>query len=166
MESTQVLWRQIPGLSGDYEISNRGEVRSRKTGHYRKLKTKLNRKTGYCYVSMSRKGNKPLTRSIHRLVAEAFLQNKEGFSQVNHKIEDKTDNRVENLEWCDASYNNSYSKHKRQKRVVVKTPEGEKLATFESETVAAQFLGVNKPAVSAAVINGTSCVGFLVERTV
>lgn len=43
---------------------------------------------------------------------------------------------------------------------------GEKVATFESETVAAQFLGVNKPAVSAAVINGTSCVGFLVERTV
>lgn len=46
---------------------------------------------------------------VHRLVALAFIPNPNKYTQVNHKDENPTNNRVENLEWCDAKYNTNYS---------------------------------------------------------
>ncbi len=62
---------------------------------------------GYCVVSM-KIGNRYYTKRVHRLVAEAFIPNPDNLPQVNHKDEDKTNNQVNNLEWCDAYYNNHY----------------------------------------------------------
>lgn len=160
---TKTEWMPVKGFEGHYEVSNNGRVRSTKKGHTHEMKVKDNRITGYRFVSMQANGVKA-TRTVHRLVAEAFIPNDENLPQVNHINEDKRDNRVENLEWCTAHYNNEHSKHMRQKRIIVKSADGERLAVFESEKVAAQFLGVGKPAISNALARGTTCGGFVIER--
>ncbi len=157
------IWRAVKGYEGEYEVSNTGRVRSRKTGHCQEMKLKYNRYTGYNYVILFRKGDSK-TRSVHRLVAEVFVPNPNGYPAVNHKDEVKTNNNASNLEWCTQQYNNIYSKHKRYKKINVFTPEGELLATFESGVFLADFLGVSKGAVTNALKGkNTSCAGFVLK---
>ena len=70
---------------------------------------------GYLRASLT-KDKKTTGKYIHRLVAEAFILNVDGLPAVNHKDEDKTNNSVENLEWCDNEYNDNYGT--RNKRVI------------------------------------------------
>ena len=102
----QEIWKDISGFEGFYEISSYGRVRSVKSG--RILSTsKCGGCRGYLSVCLSKNG-KRYGKLVHRLVAEAFIPEVEGLSEVNHKDEDKTNNRVENLEWCDHKYNMNY----------------------------------------------------------
>lgn len=64
---------------------------------------------GYKTVTLTKDG-KTKTAYVHRIVAEAFIENPGNLPMVNHKDEDKTNNFVENLEWCSASYNRTYGK--------------------------------------------------------
>lgn len=100
------IWKDIIGFEGVYEISSYGRVRSVKSG--RILSTsKCGGCRGYAGVCLSKDG-KSYGRLVHRLVAEAFIQRPDGLYEVNHKDENKTNNRVENLEWCDHKYNMNY----------------------------------------------------------
>lgn len=99
-------WKNIEE-STNYEISNLGNVRNTKTGRIMNPGVSGN---GYKQVSLRmKKSNKFEKRYIHRLVATYWIPNPENKREVNHINLDKTDNRVENLEWITSSEN---QKHK------------------------------------------------------
>lgn len=89
----------------DYMVSSDGKVWSLKHGKMKELKPKTDR--GYLRVGLWNNGRR-VFKLIHRLVAESFIDNPDNLPQVNHKDEVKTNNCVENLEWCNAEYNHNY----------------------------------------------------------
>ena len=102
-------WRDIKGYEGLYQVSNLGRVRSK-----RKILKGTPDKDGYLRVALCKNGTRKYF-GIHRLVAIAFIYNANNYPCVNHKDENKTNNRVKNLEWCTIAYNNCYGN--RLKRV-------------------------------------------------
>lgn len=103
-------WKPVKDYD-DYLISNFGRVKSIKYKKERILKPKKNHK-GYLSVGLSNNG-KYKNAVIHRLVANAFLENTYNLPQVNHKDENKQNNCVSNLEFCTNDYNMKYSRAKK-----------------------------------------------------
>lgn len=111
-------WRPVVGFVGYYEVSNQGNVRSvsrvvrgqSKQGGYHqmgKVVAKYKDVNGYFCAHLCRDGIS-INKKIHRMVAEAFIPNPDNLPVINHKDEVKTNNRVENLEWCTQQYNVTY----------------------------------------------------------
>ena len=99
------MWVKLKYPKHNYSVSNTGKVRNDIRGNI--LKDRYTRQ-GYVIVQLPcvDKGLKNYT--VHRLVGKAFIPNPNKFPCINHKDEDKSNNRVDNLEWCNHSYNNSY----------------------------------------------------------
>lgn len=95
------LWKDIKGYEGLYQVSDLGRVKRVTTG--RLLKGRQHPQ-GYLGVTLS-KNNIKSTKTIHRLVAETFIPKTENNPQANHIDEDKTNNKVSNLEWMTAKEN-------------------------------------------------------------
>ena len=101
-------WRDIDGYDGIYQVSDLGRVRSLKFGKVRVLRASKN-DNGYLCVNLCQDG-KQKSVYVHRLVASAFIKNDDSSKTlINHINECKSDNRVSNIEWCTAQYNNTYN---------------------------------------------------------
>ena len=103
------VWKDISGYEGHYQVSDQGRVKSLKQGKERILKP-INDVNGYLRVNLWKNGDKK-NYLIHRLVAMTFIPNPQNFTQINHIDEDKSNNNVNNLEWCTAKYNINYGTH-------------------------------------------------------
>lgn len=108
------IWKDIEGYEGLYQVSNLGRVKSLGNGKVRNPNLKNERilkaakdMGGYLRIALSKDGKKKFYM-VHRLVASAFIPNPYSLPQVNHRDEDKTNNIIQNLEWCSAKYNSNY----------------------------------------------------------
>ena len=101
------IWKPIKGYEGLYEVSNLGRVKNIKSNRILKLYKDKRKGKEYLRVCLY-KNKKSKKYYVHRLVAEAFLPNPYKLPQVNHKDENKTNNNVDNLEWCTNEYNHNY----------------------------------------------------------
>ena len=106
-------WKDIEGFE-NYMVSSLGRFYSKKRD---KIMKPTPDNKGYLRISFYEYG-KSHTKKVHRLVAEAFIENPNNLPQVNHKNEDKLDNRVENLEWVDNGENQKHAIEHNLKRIV------------------------------------------------
>ena len=153
------MWVQSVSYPG-YEVCEDGRVRNAKTKH--EIATHRDKK-GYVAVAIYRDG-KQRKPKVHRLIAEAFIPNPNMYPQINHKDEDKTNNEVDNLEWCTNAYNSGFgtrterSAIKHRVPVIAYTP-SQKME-FVSIKEAAKYFGCATSSISAALKNGIRCKGF------
>lgn len=147
-----------------YSISNFGNVKNNKTGHIISQRKAAN---GYMRVNLrygDRKYEKPKTRSTHRLVAEHFLNKVDGKDYVNHRDLDKTNNKVDNLEWVTAKENSVHAykndknyankcldnlkiSHERSKKLIDVYKGGKYIGRFKGKKAVSQALKINEKTV-------------------
>ena len=99
------IWKPVTDYENLYNISNLGNVFSVRS--QRNIKPTKNTK-GYLIVGLC-KDKKRKNWLIHRLVAEAFIENPQNYPEINHKDENPLNNKASNLEWCNHKYNMNYN---------------------------------------------------------
>ena len=164
------IWKPIKGYDGLYEVSNKGRIKSLNCYNYKtpRLLKVSKRPDGYLSVRLS-KNNKQTTKTVHRLVADAFLPNINNYEMINHKDENRANNNVDNLEWCTRAYNQNYSinlhperkqlfadnfkksssfikkgvPHKYKQKVALINEQGKTLKVFDNASIAAKELNLD-----------------------
>lgn len=116
--NSKEIWLPIPNFDGLYEASSLGNVRAPEkriigrlgipyTRPAQQIRVVISQSNGYGYVRLSKNGKSKNYR-VHRIVADLFVENPNGYNVVNHKDENKANNRADNLEWCTHDYNVHY----------------------------------------------------------
>lgn len=103
------IWKDIPGYEGLYQASTSGRIKALSSETI--MSNKRQDKNAYIVVNLC-KGKRKKSFLAHRLIAITFIPNPDNLPIVNHKNENKQDNRACNLEWCGASYNSAYGSRK------------------------------------------------------
>ena len=163
LDIKEKVWKPINEYDGYYEVSNFGEIKSLfryvnvKNGFRsvpeKILKPKID-KDGYLRVVLQ-KERKQKHFLVHRIVAETFIDNPKNLPHVNHKNENKIDNRVENLEWCTEKYNCNYGNRNKKlseskyKPINQYTLNGDFVKRWESGLLIEKETGFNAKNISA-----------------
>ena len=155
-------WLPIKGYEQSYMISSYGRIKAIdrtltfSDGRVRAYKSRIirtHRINQHYYVASLSQNQRRIMKDVHRLVAEAFIPNPNGFKEINHKDENSLNNCIDNLEWCTRKYNNNYGSHNKKvsesimncpstsKPVVQMKPDGTVIQTFPSIREAARSLG-------------------------
>lgn len=146
------LWKPIEGYEGLYEVSNLGRIKALDRTHIQRgnrgciyshiykgriMKPICEKESGYRSISLYKNG-KMTKYNIHRIVAKAFIPNPNNLPQINHKDENKTNNRADNLEWCSTLYNLTFGSRlsriaeKRAKKVAMLNEDGKPVMVFSN----------------------------------
>ena len=152
------IWKDIQGYEGLYMVSNLGRVKSlnyHNTGKEGILKEYIDKRKNHHYhrVTLSKNG-KTDRISVHVLVALVFIPNPNNLPEVNHKDENPHNNIVDNLEWCNRSYNINYGTRNKRvgkancKTVYQLTLNGELVKIWESSYEVAHQLGYSHSLIS------------------
>ena len=150
--TNEEVWCPIKGFEGLYEVSDQGRVRSLKFGKERILKP-LRNTCGYLQFCLYKNGEQKMYL-VHRLVAQTFIPNPRNLPEVNHKDEDKTNNSVSNIEWCDRKYNLNFGtraqrqSEKLSKPVLQYTKSGEFIGEWKSTRDVQRNLNYNQSNIS------------------
>ena len=171
--SEQVIWRDVVGYEGLYEVSNTGVVRTHENkttsnARYKERKWKqrtLKDKTPNgrdVRVSLWKDG-KGKDWLVHRLVGQAFIPKIEGKDSINHIDGNPKNNRVSNLEWCDHKENNNHAFDngliKTGKKVILLHKNTQELKYFRSLSKASHFLGRKETYLANLISRGESEIG-------
>ena len=154
------IWRDIKDYEGYYQISNFGRVKSVKRiacdgKHINERILKGGLREGYVEVTLS-KNNVTRTITVHKLVCNAFIENPNKYPCINHKDEIKTNNRVDNLEWCTQKYNANYGTRNKRcgdkhgKRVIQFDLKGNEIKRWISAAEASRHYGKDRTTIVAA----------------
>lgn len=182
----QLIIKNLMGYEGLYLIDSLGNIvscprqqGSRFVNQYKILGTKVNR-LGYKEVALSKDG-KTRTVLLHRLIAMHFIDNPNNLPCVNHINGIKSDNRIENLEWCTRSQNTKHAydnnlggfqnfanagikaMNENTQYVLVRAiaPSGEELQ-FRSSKEVAEYIGTNNDEVTRAIRKSQRVKGYRV----
>lgn len=161
----QEIWKDIPNFEDSYQVSNLGRFRAKERkvrtfgGAYRTISAGIRKpnkcKNGYYEVFCNR-AQKRQVFLLHRLVAQVFIPNPNNLPEVNHKDEDITNCRADNLEWCTSKYNANYGtrtqrciENNPQKRPVNQyTKDGRFIKRWRMINDAARHVGVDGSAIT------------------
>ena len=144
-------WRPVPGYEGIYEVSDLGNVRSKRYGTLKPIPLP----NGYLRVHLCNKGSKRI-KTVHRIVALAFLPNPNNYPCINHKDENRANNNVDNLEWCTYKHNNDYGTRRakvleywkpKMRRVAQWDMNGNLIKVFPGVNQAARDTGLTRAAI-------------------
>ena len=155
--------KRLNGFDYQYFIDKDGNV-------YRKL-TPHQQPDGYLRLGLRTRGERKYF-NVHRLVAQSFIPNPDDKPYVNHIDGDKSNNSVENLEWCNQSENMEHAyriglKHpSHPKRVRQYTLDGEFIREFSSREEAGRIVGAFGCNINKAIQRNSSCAGYLWEEVV
>lgn len=167
--------KEIKDYEGRYSATEDGKIWSHLTN---KFLAQTDSGKGYLFVTLISAEGKRQSKKVHRIIAETFLSNDNNLPCVNHKDQNTKNNNVDNLEWCDYAYNNSYGdriekitqkniNNSTSKKVIAINTKTQEKIEFPSVREAARYLGnVNKSSNIQAVLSGRqkTAYGFKWER--
>lgn len=169
MENNVEIWKDIKGFE-TYQVSNLGRVKSNRS---RKTILKPNDLKGYQQVTLIN-NNERKSFLVHRLVAKAFIPNPNNYQEVNHKDENKANNSVSNLEWCNRTYNCNYGdrnkkiRHYQQENGSVRNREilqydlnGNFIKEWYSIADICREFNVSQSSISKCCINKGTSIGYI-----